>query len=185
MSALASMTKPVSASTCKMTEIVLPNDTNGLGNMMGGRLLHLMDKCAAISAQRHANRVCVTAAVDNVEFQSAIRESEVVVIDGRVNRAFQTSMEVELNVWAENPRKETRRKCNRAFYTFVALDEDGAPVPVPSIEPKTDAERDRYEAAAKRRDVRLVLAGRMDLEDAANLKEDMSTALQRSSNDTK
>jgi len=162
------------------TEIVLPNDTNSLGNMMGGRLLHLMDKCAAISAQRHANRVCVTASVDNVEFQSAIREGEVVVIEGRVNRAFHTSMEVELNVWAENPREETQRKCNRAFYTFVALDEDGSPVSIPSVEPQSDAEQARYEAAAKRRDVRLVLAGRMDLEDASNLKEDMWTALQRS-----
>lgn len=166
-----------------MTEIVLPNDTNGLGNMMGGRLLHLMDKCAAISAQRHANRVCVTASVDNVEFQSAIQEGEVVVIEGRVNRAFHTSMEVELNVWAENPREETSRKCNRAFYTFVALDESGAPVAIPSIAPETDAEQNRHEAAAKRRDIRLVLAGRKDLEDASSLKEDMLTALTPSTDD--
>ena len=172
--------KPVADSRCKTTEIVLPNDTNGLGNMMGGRLLHLMDKCAAISAQRHAHRVCVTASVDNVEFQSAIEEGEVVIIEGHVNRAFRTSMEVELNVWAENPLQETRRKCNRAFYTFVALDEDGAPIPVPDIDPQTPQERERHEAAAKRRDIRLVLAGRKDLEDAASLKEDMLTALQRS-----
>lgn len=170
--------KPVSNSTCKMTEIVLPNDTNSLGNMMGGHLLHLMDKCAAISAQRHSNRVCVTAAVDNVEFQSAIKEGEIVVVESQVNRAFRSSMEVELNVWAENPRKETQRKCNRAFYTFVALDEDGSPVPVPSVSPETDRERERYAAAAKRRDIRLVLAGRMDLEDADHLKEDMLAALQ-------
>lgn len=163
-----------------MTEIVLPNDTNSLGNMMGGRLLHLMDKCAAISAQRHANRVCVTAAVDNVEFQSAIQEGEIVVIESHVNRAFRTSMEVELNVWAENPRTETRRKCNRAFYTFVALDEEGSTVPIPSISPQTKSEKERYEAAAKRRDIRLVLAGRKDLEDATSLQEDMITALQSS-----
>ncbi len=176
--------KPVAASTCKMTEIVLPNDTNSLGNMMGGRLLHLMDKCAAISSQRHANRVCVTASVDNVEFQSAIQEGEIVVVESRVNRAFHTSMEIELNVWAENPRKETRRKCNRAFYTFVAIDEEGSTVPVPTIEPKTPAEEERYEAAAKRRDIRLVLANRKDLEDAAHLKEDMLTALQSSTDAT-
>lgn len=163
-----------------MTEIVLPNDSNGLGNMMGGRLLHLMDKCAAISAQRHANRVCVTAAVDNVEFQSAIKEGEVVVIESHVNRAFRTSMEVELNVWAENPLEETRRKCNRAFYTFVAVDEDGQTVPVPKIEPETTRAKERYEAAAKRRDIRLVLAGRKNLEEAASLKEDMLTALKAS-----
>lgn len=163
-----------------MTEIVLPNDTNSLGNMMGGRLLHLMDKCAAISAQRHANRVCVTAAVDNVEFQSAIEEGEVVVIEGHVNRAFRTSMEVELNVWAENPRAETKRKCNRAFYTYVALNEEGSTVPVPNVDPQTERERDRYEAAAKRRDIRLVLAGRKDLDEASSLKEDMLAALQHS-----
>jgi len=179
----ASTSKPVSASTCMMTEIVLPNDTNGLGNMMGGRLLHLMDKCAAISAQRHANRVCVTASVDNVEFQSAIQEGEVVVIEGQVNRAFHTSMEVELNVWAENPREETHRKCNRAFYTFVALDEEGSPVAIPSIDPQSDAEQARYEGAAKRRDIRLVLAGRKDLGDAASLKEDMLSALTPSTDD--
>ncbi len=172
-----STAKPVSASICKMTEIVLPNDTNSLGNMMGGRLLHLMDKCAAISAQRHTNRVCVTAAVDNVEFQSAIREGEIVVVESRVNRAFRTSMEVELNVWAENPREETRRKCNRAFYTFVALDEEGSTVPIPKIDPQTESEKQRYEAAAKRRDIRLVLAGRKDLEDASSLQEDMLTAI--------
>lgn len=173
-----SSSKPVSASTCKMTEIVLPNDTNSLGNMMGGRLLHLMDKCAAISAQRHANRVCVTASVDNVEFQSAIREGEIVVVEGRINRAFRTSMEIELNVWAENPRLETSRKCNRAFYTFVAIDEEGSTVPIPKIDPQTEQEKERYEAAGKRRDIRLVLAGRKDLEDAASLKEDMLTAIQ-------
>ena len=93
-----------------MTEIVLPNDTNGLGNMMGGRLMYLMDKCAAVSAQRHANRVCVTAAVDSVEFQSPIYQNEVVIIESWVNRTFRTSMEVELEVVAENPRAQTRRK---------------------------------------------------------------------------
>lgn len=176
----SSAAKPVSASRCKMTEIVLPNDTNSLGNMMGGRLLHLMDKCAAISAQRHAHRVCVTAAVDNVEFQSAIKEGEVVVIESHVNRAFRTSMEVELNVWAENPLEQTERKCNRAFYTYVALDEEGSTVPVPDVDPQTERERERYEAAAKRRDIRLVLAGRKGLDEASSLKDDMLSALQHS-----
>jgi acyl-CoA hydrolase len=169
--------KTVDDSRCITTEIVLPNDTNSLGNMMGGRLLHLMDKCAAISAQRHANRVCVTASVDSVEFRRPIRQSDVVVIESQVNRAFNTSLEVELNVWAENPRDETRRKCNRAYYTFVALSEDGQPMPVPPIHPETDDERRRYDAAAKRREVRLVLAGRLRLEDAASLKPDMLQAL--------
>ena len=163
--------KTVSRSRCIMTEIVLPNDTNGLGNMMGGRLLHLMDKCSAISAQRHANRVCVTAAVDSVEFQSPIRQDEVIVLESQVNRAFRTSMEVEINVWAENPRERTRRKCNRAFYTFVGVGEEGQPVRVPSISPETEDERERYEGAAKRREFRLVLADRMKIEDAEHIKD--------------
>ena len=169
--------KTVSRSRCVMTEIVLPNDTNGLGNMMGGRLLHLMDKCAAISAQRHANRVCVTASVDSVEFQSAIRQDEVVIVESWVNRAFRTSMEVELRVTAEDPREETKRMCNRAFYTFVAIGEDGRPVEAPAIHPETDEEWERYEGAAKRREVRLVLSGRMKLDDAENIKEDILDAL--------
>lgn len=173
--------KPVSSSRAVINEIVLPNDTNSLGNMMGGRLLHLMDKCAAISAQRHANRVCVTASVDNVQFQAPIHGSEVVVIESQVNRAFHTSMEVELNVRAENPREQTERTCNRAFYTFVAIDESGETVPVPPVDPQTETEIERYEAAAKRREVRLVLAGRMELRDASNLVDDMHAAIQHRS----
>ncbi|PSQ88280.1 MAG: acyl-CoA thioesterase [Bacteroidetes bacterium QS_8_64_10] len=146
-------TQTVSDSRCMTTEIVLPNDTNGLGNMMGGRLLHLMDKCASISAQRHARQPCVTASVDSVEFQAPIRQNEVVVVESQVNRAFRTSMEVELNVWAENPRRETRRKCNRAYYTFVAI-----------------------RSAVRRREFRLVLSGRLDMEDAEHIKDDLRPA---------
>lgn len=172
--------KPVSDSRAVINEIVLPNDTNSFGNMMGGRLLHLMDKCAAISAQRHANRVCVTASVDNVEFQAPIRGGDVVVIESQVNRAFRTSMEIELNVWAENPREKTRTKSNRAFYTFVALDEDNRPAPIPQVQPETSLEQERYEAAAKRREIRLVLSGRLALEDATYLHEDMQAAIHAS-----
>ena len=160
-----------------MTEIVLPNDTNGLGNMMGGRLMYLMDKCAAVSAQRHANGVCVTAAVDSVEFQAPICQNEVVIIESWVNRAFRTSMEVELVVVAENPRAQTRRQCNRAFFTFVALGDDGLPVSVPPVHPETDEESARHEQAAKRREVRLVFAGRLKLEEAVHIKDDLMAAL--------
>ena len=121
-----------------MNELVLPNDTNTLGNLMGGRLLHLMDVCAAIAAQRHSNRIVVTASVDNVDFQSAIRLGEVVVLEGKVNRAFTTSMETEINVWAEDTTTGERRKCNRAYYTFVAVDQNGRPIPVPPLAPETD-----------------------------------------------
>ena len=169
--------RSVDDSRCVMTEIVLPNDTNGLGNLMGGRLMYLMDKCAAVTAQRHAERVCVTAAVDSVEFHAPIRNGEVVIIESWVNRAFRTSMEIELEVVAENPRRGTRRICNRAFFTFVALDREGQPTPIPQLEPTTDDERERYERAAKRREVRLVFAGRIRLEDAAHLKEDILEAV--------
>lgn len=169
--------RTVAASRCVTTEIVLPNDTNGLGNLMGGRLLHLMDKCGAISAQRHAGTVCVTASVDNVEFRSPIRQDEIIVVESQVNRTFRTSMEVELNVWAENPKLGTRRKCNRAYYTFVALGDDGAPVPVPPVVPETDEERSRHAEAQKRREVRLVLSGRLRLEDAGSLRDDMTAAV--------
>jgi acyl-CoA hydrolase len=169
--------KTVSQSRCIKSEIVLPNDTNGLGNLMGGRLLYLMDVCAAISAQRHAQQVCVTAAVDSVEFHAPIRQGEIVVLESQVNRAFNTSMEVEINVWAEDPRSQTRRPCNRAFYTFVALAATGRPVRVPLIHPETDDEQARYDAAAKRREVRLILSGRLKVEQAVSIKEDLLSAL--------
>ncbi|GAB5518275.1 MAG: acyl-CoA thioesterase [Rhodothermales bacterium] len=170
--------KPVSASRCVMNEFVLPNDTNGLGNLMGGRLLHLMDICAAISSQRHANRTCVTAAVDFVEFNAPIKMGEVVVLESQINRAFNTSMEVEINVWAENPRKQTKRKANRAFYTFVAVDENG-PVKVPQAVPETEDEQKRYDNASRRREIRLLMSGRIPLEEAEIIKSDVWDVLRR------
>ncbi len=166
--------KTVSASRTIMNEIVLPNDTNTLGNLMGGRLLHWMDICAAISAQRHTNRVCVTAAVDNVEFHSPIKLGEIVTLESRVNRVFRTSMEVEINVWAENPRTEERRKCNRAYYTFVAVDDDLKAVSAPQIRPETPDEEASYEEAARRRELRLILAGRLEVNDSRLLAEGLS-----------
>ena len=171
--------KTVSNSYCEVNEIVLPNDTNNLGNMMGGRLLHLMDICAAISAQRHTNRICVTAAVDSVKFQSPIKQGEIVVIKSQVNRTFRTSMEVELNVWAENPIARTLRKCNQAYYTFVAVDDDDSPVLVPPITPETEEEHERFRSAAKRRELRLVLSGRLSFEEVEHLKEDLLTVISK------
>ena len=170
--------KPVSASRCVMTELVLPNDTNGLGNLMGGRLLYWMDLCAAIAARRHAERICVTASVDTVEFQSPIRQGEVIEIHGQVNRTWRTSMEVELNVWAQ-PLHGERRKCNRAFYTFVAVDEQTRPTPVTPVRPETDDEIQRYETAARRRELRLILSGRLQLEHAAGIREDLLASMQQ------
>ncbi|MEM6646628.1 MAG: acyl-CoA thioesterase [Bacteroidota bacterium] len=170
--------KPVSASRCVMTEIVLPNDTNGLGNLMGGRMLHMMDICAAVSAQRHANRTCVTVAVDFVEFNAPIKMGDVVVMESQVNRAFTTSMEVEINVWAENPRKQTKRKSNRAFYSFVAVDENGS-VPVPAAVAETEDEQKRHTNAGRRREIRLLMSGRIPLEDAEIIKSDVWDVLRR------
>lgn len=143
-----------------MNELVLPNDTNTLGNLMGGRLMHWVDICAAIAAKRHSNRICVTAAVDHIEFESPIRLGEVIELSGVVNRAFTTSMEAEVEVWAEDTNTGERRRCNRAFLTFVAVDQNGRPIPVPPLEPDDADARRRYEEAAERRARRLALAGR-------------------------
>lgn len=166
--------KTVGASRTIMNEIVLPNDTNTLGNLMGGQLLHWMDICAAIASQRHTNRVCVTAAVDNVEFHSPIKLGEIVTLESQVNRVFRSSMEVEINVWAENPRTEERRKCNRAYYTFVSVDDSLKAVAAPQITPETPEEISAYEEAARRRELRLILAGRLQLHDIEHLAKSLS-----------
>ena len=147
--------KTVSASRVRMNELVMPNDTNPLGNLMGGRLMQWMDVCSAISAQRHCNRNVVTVAADSIEFKNAIKLGEVVVIEGEVTRTFTSSMEIAMEVWAENLRTGERRLCTTSFYTFVAVDADGKPVPVPEIVPETDFEKERYEQAAERREMRL------------------------------
>ncbi len=160
-----------------MSEVVLPNDTNPYGSMFGGRLLSLMDKCAAISAMRHAGIVCVTVSVDSVEFTSPLLLGEVVTIEAWVNRAFSTSLEVELLVEAENLFQKERRQCNHAYFTFVAVDEHGEPTPVDPIYPETDLEKKRYEKAAMRRELRLHLRGRLDLKDTTYLKDDLIAAI--------
>jgi len=147
--------KTVSASRVRMNELVMPNDTNPLGNLMGGRLMQWMDVCSAISAQRHCNRNVVTVAADSIEFKNAIKLGEVVVIEGEVTRTFTSSMEIAMEVWAENLRTGERRLCTTSFYTFVAVDADGKTVPVPEIIPETEFEEERYEQAAKRREMRL------------------------------
>lgn len=154
-----------------MSEIVLPNHTNTLGNLMGGHLLYLMDICAGITSQRHAHRTCVTASVDNVEFAQPIRLGDVVCLEAHINRAFRTSMEVEINVFAENPRTGRRIPANRAYYTMVALDEDLRPTAVPALRPETEEEKAKFEAAERRRQLRLILAGRLKVENARELTQ--------------
>ncbi|HAY37055.1 MAG: acyl-CoA thioesterase [Bacteroidetes Order II. Incertae sedis bacterium] len=165
------LTRTASHSYSIMSELVLPNDTNGLGNLMGGRLLHWMDICAAISSQRHAGSVCVTASVDNVEFHHPILQSDIVILESRVNRAFNSSMEIEITVDAENPRTGTKKRCNQAFYTFVAVDSDGKPKQIPELVPETAEEIERFNSAQLRRDFRLFLAGRLNAERVENIED--------------
>ena len=153
-----------------MNELVLPNDTNPLNNLMGGRLLHWMDIAAAISAQKHCNNIVVTASVDNVSFRHAIKLGDVITIEAKVTRAFSTSMEVRLDVWAENIPSGTRVRSNDAFYTFVALNKEGVPIAVPEIEPETEMDKKLFEGALRRRQLRLILAGKMKAHDATELK---------------
>ncbi len=147
--------KTVAGSRVRMNELVMPNDTNPLGNLMGGKLMQWMDICAAISAQRHCNRNVVTVAVDSVEFVNAVALGEVVVIEGEVTRTFRTSMEVALRSWAENLLTGSKSLCTTSFYSYVAVDADGNPVPVPEIVPESDFEKERYKNAEKRRELRL------------------------------
>lgn len=153
-----------------MTEMVLPNDTNTLNNLMGGRMMHMMDIASAISAQKHSNRIVVTASVDNVSFKSAIKLGNVVTLQAKVTRAFNSSMEVHIEVWAEDIPSNQKIKSNEAFFTFVAVDQLGNPIDVPEVIPQSDEERALFESALRRRQLRLVLAGRMKAEDATELK---------------
>ncbi|MDJ0366665.1 acyl-CoA thioesterase [Hymenobacter sp. H14-R3] len=153
-----------------MTELVLPNDTNTLNNLMGGRMMHLMDIAAAIAAQKHSNRIVVTASVDNVSFRDPIRLGNVVTLEAQVTRAFSSSMEVHIDVWAEDIPSGTKLKTNEAFFTFVAVDQSGRPIDVPEAMPETAEEIALYDGALRRRQLRLVLAGRMKPGDANELK---------------
>lgn len=152
------------------SRIVLPNDTNTLGNLMGGQLLNWMDINSAISATRHCQRVVVTAAVNNVSFNKAIKLGDIVTIESKVSRAFSSSMEVFLDVYVENSRTGKRNKCNEAIYTFVAVDQVGSPIDVPELVPETSEEKERYDGALRRRQLGLILAGKMKPAEATELK---------------
>jgi acyl-CoA hydrolase len=153
-----------------MSELVLPNDTNTLGNLMGGRLMHYMDIAAAIASQRHSNCPVVTASVDNVSFNNPIKLGNLLTIEARLTRAFNTSMEVHLQVYGEDLSAQYKYLSNEAFFTFVALDPNGRPRKVPELVPETDKEKNMYEGALRRRQLRLILGGKMKPEDAGELK---------------
>ena len=164
------MEKKASESLVMMTELVLPNDTNNFGNLMGGRLMYWMDIAAALSALKHCAAPVVTASVDNISFETPIKIGNVVHIEAKVTRAFKSSMEVHLQVWGEDPIQQFRYKSNEAFLTFVALDPNGKPRPVNGLIPETPEEIKLYEGALRRRQVRLILGGKLKPEDALELK---------------
>lgn len=162
--------KTPSASYTVMNELILPNDTNTLNNLMGGKLLHWMDICAAIAAQKHSNRIVVTASVDNVSFRKAIKLGDVVTLEAKVTRSFNSSLEVHIEVSAENIPAGQKYKCNEAYFTFVAVDQLGNPINVPDLKPETEGEQKLFEGALRRRQLRLILAGRMKPDEATELR---------------
>ncbi|HEU4575702.1 MAG TPA: acyl-CoA thioesterase [Chitinophagaceae bacterium] len=162
--------RKASQSLTVMTELVLPNDTNVFGNLMGGRLMYWMDIAAALAAQKHCNAPVVTASVDNISFENPIKLGNVVHIEAKVTRAFNSSMEIHLKVWGEDLTHQYKYKSNEAYYTFVALDPNRKPRKVPQLIAETDEEKSLFESALRRRQVRLILGGKMKPDDAAELK---------------
>ena len=153
-----------------MTELVLPNDTNTFGNLMGGRLMYWMDIAAALSAMKHCGAPVVTASVDNISFEAPIKLGNVVHIEAKISRAFTTSMEVHMKVWGEDALHQYKYKSNEAYYTFVALDSNGKPRAVPELLAETEEEKKLFEGALRRRQIRLILGGKMKPNDATELK---------------
>ncbi|WP_343675336.1 acyl-CoA thioesterase [Chitinophaga sp.] len=162
--------KRAQESLIQMTELVLPNDTNVYTNLMGGRLMYWMDIAAALASMKHCAAPTVTASVDNISFENPIRLGNAVHIEAKVSRAFNSSMEVHLKVWGEDPVQQYRYKSNEAFMTFVALDPNGNPRPVPPIIAETEEEKTLYEGALRRRQLRLILGGKMKPQDAEELR---------------
>jgi acyl-CoA hydrolase len=164
------MEKKANESVVVMTELVLPNDTNNFGNLMGGRLMYWMDIAAALAAMKHCSAPVVTASVDNISFESPIKIGNVVHIEAKVTRAFTSSMEVHMKVWGEDAIQQYRYKSNEAYYTFVSLDPNGKPRKVNGLIPETEEEKKLFEGALRRRQLRLVLGGKMKAEDAEELR---------------
>ena len=152
--------KPVNASRSEMAEFVLPAQTNALGKLLGGHVMHLVDMAAAMAAVRHSNSYVVTASVDYIDFRNPVNIGEIVILKSQVNRVFHTSMEVGVEVYSEHPLTGERKHTTSAFVTFVAIDElTRKPKPVPQLILKTTEEKKRYREAANRREARLALRG--------------------------
>jgi acyl-CoA hydrolase len=162
--------KRSSESFVVMNELVLPNDTNVFGNLMGGRLMYWMDIAAGMAASKHCNAPCMTASVDNLSFKNPIKLGNVVHIEAQVTRAFNTSMEIYIKVWGEDNLHQYKYESNEAYFTFVALDPNRRPRPVGQLLPETELEQKLFEGALRRRQLRLILGGKMKPEDADELK---------------
>jgi acyl-CoA hydrolase len=147
--------KKVKDSLVTMTELVLPNHTNQLGNLLGGQLMHWIDICAAVCAAKHNNKICVTASVDKIDFHLPVKVGDAVTIIASVNRVFKTSMEIGVKVFADSFRSGNRIHTNSAYLTFVAVDDDGKPAKGIKIIPETNDEKRRYKEALIRRNARL------------------------------
>jgi acyl-CoA hydrolase len=162
--------KHPSESLTILTDMVLPSETNALHNLFGGELLARMDRAASISAGRHSRRIAVTVSVNHVAFNKAIPLGSVVIVEAKVSRAFKTSMEIYIDVWIEERESGERIKSNEAIYTFVAVDETGKPVEVPELIPETKLEQHRFDDALRRKQLSLVLAGKLNPHEATELK---------------
>ncbi|MGH9572496.1 MAG: acyl-CoA thioesterase [Candidatus Acidiferrales bacterium] len=164
-STVSATAKPVSASRSEVIEAVLPNDANVLGTMLGGRVMHLIDIAGALAATRHSNSYVVTASVDYLDFRFPIQVGEFIVLRASVNRVFQSSMEVGVKVFAENPLTGQQRHTSTAYLTFVALGANREPHPAPAVIPETQEEKRRYRNAGERRDYRLSMRHKREVED--------------------
>ncbi|KJD36796.1 thioesterase [Tamlana sedimentorum] len=162
--------KTPEASKTILTDVVLPGETNALNNLFGGELLARMDRAASIAAGRHSRRITVTASVNHVAFTKAVPLGSVVTVEAKVSRAFRTSMEVCIDVWIEDRQSGERTRVNQAIYTFVAVDETGKPTTIPEVIPETKLEKERYDAALRRKQLSLLLAGKIKPQDATELK---------------
>ncbi len=162
--------KKPSKSLAESTKLVLPNDTNTIGNLFGGKLLAWMDEIAFVSANRHSKCVAVTASVNNVTFDKPIKLGDTVTLRAKVSRAFTTSMEVIIDVFVEDKESDVFISSNQAIYTFVAVDQNGIPKEIPGLIPETEEEKKRYDAALRRKQLSLILAGKLDPKNATELK---------------
>ncbi len=162
--------KNPSESRTVMTDMVLPSETNPLNNLFGGELLARMDRAASIAARRHSRRITVTASVNHVAFNRSVPLGSVVTVEAAVSRAFKTSMEIYIDVWMEDRFTGEKTKANEAIYTFVAVDDTGIPTEVPLLEPVTEQEKERFDAALRRKQLSLVLAGKMKPNEATELR---------------